>query len=107
MWVTKRDVAVRRRHGKIVTLLVGQCSAITSLGHFSTMTPRAGQEFTHFVSLEVRQDQAFELFKEKLSGLQEDLNKIFEHGKLVKPVGTLTLAQVSSCLSVPTKEAAG
>ena len=71
--MTQRDVRVRLRQGE-TSLALGQCVPITPGDRM--WGTRQGETFTHFISLEYKQDETFKNFQKKVADLQEKMAEI-------------------------------
>ena len=80
--MTQRDVRVRLRQGE-TSLALGQCIPITPSDNM--WGTRQGESFTHFISLEFKQDETFKIFQKKVIELQEKMSEIDGVGKPSKP----------------------
>ena len=92
-----RDVSVRHPDGRVVSLPMGQCVPVTP---GVAMANRRDESFTHFVSLEVKDCDSLENFKEKAKEMQETLEQVPLIGKPAKmnsfhvTMGTLRVHEV-------------
>jgi 2'-5' RNA ligase len=94
--MTKRDATVRKQHGGVVSLALGQCIPITPAGDM--MGSREGENFTHFVSLEFKQDELFRNFQRKIMELQVKMSEMDGVGKPQKSE-SLHLTIATLCVS--------
>ena len=62
---------------------LGQCIPITPSDNM--WGTRQGESFTHFISLEFKQDETFKIFQKKVIELQEKMSEIDGVGKPSKP----------------------
>ena len=92
--MTQRDVRVRLRQGE-TSLALGQCVPITPADRM--WGTRQGETFTHFISLEYKQDETFKNFQKKVTDLQEKMAEIEGIGKTSKPESLhLTIATLNA-----------
>ena len=81
--VNQRDIRVRKQNGGEVSLALGQCIPITPSDNM--LGTRQGESFTHFISMEFKQDETFKAFQKKVLELQERMSEVDGVGKPSKP----------------------
>ena len=81
--MNQRDIRVRKQNGGEASLALGQCIPITPSDNM--WGTRQGESFTHFISMEFKQDETFKAFQKKVLELQERMSEVDGVGKPSKP----------------------
>ena len=72
--MNQRDIRVRKQNGGEASLALGQCIPITPSDNM--WGTRQGESFTHFISMEFKQDETFKAFQKKVLELQERMSEV-------------------------------